>query len=153
MKVTQKQLMRFSLGLGVLTLSTAVLAGGGAGAGAGAGAADTSTLGGMATSLVNEFDAIGKLMIGTAYVAGLGFGISAIFKFKQHKDNPTQVPVGTPFALLAISVLLVFLPSLYAPAGKSIFGDKQVGGGTAGTGLESIPGQGGAAAGAAGAGG
>ena len=35
---------------------------------------------------------------------------TAIFKFKQHKDNPTQVPVGTPVAMLAISAALVFLP-------------------------------------------
>ena len=56
-------------------------------------------------------------MLGVA-LAGLGFGIAAIFKFKQHKDNPTQVPIGTPFALLAISVLLVFFPAIYKPAGQ-----------------------------------
>ena len=67
------------------------------------------TFGGMAGNLNSQFTAIGNLMLNTAYIAGLGFGIAAIFKFKQHKDNPTQVPIGTPFALLAVSVLLVFL--------------------------------------------
>ena len=78
---------------------------------------------------VTKSTSIGKLMLGVAYLAGLGFGIAAIFKFKQHKDNPTQVPIGTPFALLAISVLLVFFPAIYAPAGKTVFG---CGGGTGG---------------------
>lgn len=104
--------------------------------------ADDASLGDLATNLSDSFQGIAKLMIGTAYVAGIGFGISAIFKFKQHKDNPTQVPIGTPFALLAISVLLVFLPNIYAPAGTSIFGEnvQDKAGGTAGSGLSSMPG-------------
>ena len=49
-----------------------------------------------------------KLIFSIAYIAGLGFGVAAIFKFKQHKDNPTQVLIGTPIALIAISSALVF---------------------------------------------
>ncbi|MBM93677.1 MAG: type IV secretion protein IcmD [Legionellales bacterium] len=106
--------------------------------------AEDASLGKLAENLSGSFEGIAKLMIGTAYVAGIGFGISAIFKFKQHKDNPTQVPIGTPFALLAISVLLVFLPNIYAPAGTSIFGGdvQSKAGGTKGTGLSAMPGGG-----------
>ena len=102
------------------------------------------TIGGMAKTLTGQFTEIATLMIAVAYVAGIGFGISAIFKFKQHKDNPTQVPVGTPFAMLAISVLLVFLPSLYSPAGSSIFGSDAGAGGATGQGLNTMPGNTGA---------
>ena len=99
-----------------------------------------STIGGMAGDLKGQFNAIASLMVAVAYVAGIGFGISAIFKFKQHKDNPTQVPIGTPFAMLAISVLLVFLPALYGPAGTSIFGTTSGAGGTSGS-LSGLPGE------------
>ena len=98
----------------------------------------TQTLGTIATTVTESFTDIGELMIAVAYVAGIGFGISAIFKFKQHKDNPTQIPIGTPFALLAVSVLLVFLPSLYKPAGATVFGTGAVGGGFTGAGASSI---------------
>jgi intracellular multiplication protein IcmD len=81
-------------------------------------------LGGLATNITKSFGAIGQLMIGTAYLAGIGFSIAAIFKFKQHKDNPTQIPVGTPIALLVIAICLVFLPMLFNPAGETIFGSK-----------------------------
>lgn len=101
-------------------------------------AAKATTIGGMASTLASNFNAVGKLMIGTAYIAGIGFGIAAIFKFKQHKDNPTQVPIGTPFALLAVSVLLVFLPGLYQPAAKSVFGTGSVSGGFSGAGAANI---------------
>ena len=37
---------------------------------------------------------------------------AAIFKFKQHRDNPTQVPLLEPVALLGIAAGLLFLPSI-----------------------------------------
>lgn len=88
-----------------------------------------TSLGSLAENITCSFRQIAKLMIGVAYVAGIGFGISSVFKFKQYKDNPTQVPVGTPFALLFISVVLIYLPSLYGPAGKTIFGTTKAEGG------------------------
>ena len=99
-----------------------------------------TTLATLATNVTDQFTAIGQLMIGVAYIAGIGFGISAVFKFKQHKDNPTQIPIGTPFALLAVSVILVFLPALYAPAGESVFGSTSAAGGFTGSGAGSMPG-------------
>ena len=69
---------------------------------------DPLTVGGIAEKITGSFENIGKLIFSIAYVAGLGFGVAAIFKFKQHKDNPTQVPIGTPIALIAISSALVF---------------------------------------------
>jgi len=47
----------------------------------------------------------------------------AIAKFKQHKDNPTQIPIGTPIALLFIGAALLFLPTILQIAGGTIFGD------------------------------
>lgn len=88
----------------------------------GADGGDPETLGDIASHVTKSFEDIGKLMIATAYLAGIGFTISAIFKFKQHKDNPTQIPIGTPVALLAVGAVLIFLPLLFKPAGKTIFG-------------------------------
>lgn len=92
-------------------------------------AATTSatTIAQMAQNVTGQMSAITQLMIGVAYLSGIGFGIAAIFKFKAHKDNPTQVPIGTPFALLTVSILLVFLPGIFKPAAKSIFGKTSVG--------------------------
>lgn len=102
----------------------------------------TMTLGDMADSVTKSFSQFGKMMIGLAYVSGIGFGISAVFKFKQHKDNPTQIPISTPFALLGVSCLLVFLPGIYTPAGATLFGDTELarGGGFDGSGTDIMPG-------------
>lgn len=45
-------------------------------------------------------------------------------KFKQHKDNPTQVPIGTPIALVFIAAALLFLPSILSVTGSTMFGGK-----------------------------
>ena len=98
----------------------------------------TKTIGTMASTISESFEAIGKMILGIAMVAGLGFGVAAIFKFKQHKDNPTQVPVGTPVAMLAISAALVFLPSLYSPLGATM--GVEATGGFQGGGTDVLPG-------------
>lgn len=103
--------------------------------------APAGSIGEMATRVTQSFEGIGKLMIAISYLAGIGFVLAAIFKFKQHKDNPTQIPLGTPLAMLVIGIVLVFLPAIFGPAGKSIFGDAAKPGGFQGQGTSGLPGQ------------
>ncbi|MBL7479698.1 type IV secretion protein IcmD [Legionella bononiensis] len=88
------------------------------------------SLGEVAGSITESFTNLAKLITSGAYLAGLGFSIGAIMKFKQHKDNPTQIPIGTPIALLFISAALLFLPSILDVTSATMFGDS--GGQTAG---------------------
>lgn len=94
--------------------------------------AEGTTLGDMATTITTSFTALAKLITAGSYLAGLGFSIGAIMKFKQHKDNPTQIPIGTPIALVFIAAALLFLPSILTMTGSTMFGSK--GGETAGPG-------------------
>ena len=84
--------------------------------------AQVRTLGEMFTHLGNAFPSFGSLLVASSYVSGIGFGVAAAYKFKQYKDNPTQIPVGTPVALIIVSTLLVFMPTLTRPAASSLFG-------------------------------
>jgi intracellular multiplication protein IcmD len=86
-------------------------------------------VGDLAGNVKSSFEDIGLLMIVASYIGGFALTIAAIFKFKQHKDNPTQIPIGTPIALLVIGIILVFLPSLFGSAGQTIFGGEQEVGG------------------------
>jgi len=56
-----------------------------------------------AEDIVEKFSDLTTLITATSYIAGLGFAVGAILKFKMHKDNPTQVPIGTPVALVALA--------------------------------------------------
>ena len=101
----------------------------------------SANLGDIAANVTGSFLAFGKLLIATSYIAGIGFAIAGIFKFKQHKDNPTQIPLGTPIALIVISICLVFLPGFFKPAGSTLFGSNgATAGGFTGAGVSTLPG-------------
>ncbi len=95
---------------------------------------------GIANTVTGAFGSIVTLMTAAAYLAGFGLTIAAIFKFKQHKDNPQQVPMGTPITMLLVGVVLIFLPNIIAPAGASIFGKEAKTGGITGSGFNEAPG-------------
>ena len=81
-----------------------------------------SSIGAMAASITDTFAAIGKLITAGSYIAGLGFSVGAIMKFKQHKDSPTQVQVGQPISMVLIAAALLFLPTLLDTVGNTMFG-------------------------------
>ena len=90
-------------------------------------ASSAMSVGEMADQITGSFTNLTKLITAGSYLAGLAFSVGAIMKFKQHKDNPTQVPIGTPIALVFIAAALLFLPSILNTAGTTLFGG---GGGT-----------------------
>lgn len=99
----------------------------------------TGSLGDAAVEITKSFAPLSLLITGGCYVGGLGFMVGAIMKFKQHKDNPTQVTIGTPIALLLVGAALLFMPSIMGMAGETMF----QGGTTAGPGGSVFKGAGG----------
>lgn len=79
------------------------------------------TIGDVADNVTKTFSNLAKLIMAGAYIVGAGFFVASLLKFKQHKDNPTQIPVGTPIALLFIGAALVFMPTLIGIAGETVF--------------------------------
>ena len=79
-------------------------------------------IGQIAETVTGSFSNLAKLITAAAYVAGLGFAVGAVMKFKQHKDNPTQIPIGTPIALIFIAAALIFLPTILGVTGATLFG-------------------------------
>lgn len=79
------------------------------------------SLGDVAEHVTESMKGMQKLLSAAAYIAGLGFGIAGMMKFKAHKDQPQQVPLSQPIVLILIAAGLVFLPSLISTAGETIF--------------------------------
>lgn len=125
--ISMKRLFVFATSLAFIVLAGSAVAGG-----------STMTIGNVATTITSNFENLAKLMTAIAYIAGVAFAIAAIMKFKQHKDNPTQIPIGTPIALLFVSAALLFLPTVLGVAGASIFGP----GNTMSSPTGEVPGQG-----------
>ncbi|MCD8525204.1 MAG: type IV secretion protein IcmD [Gammaproteobacteria bacterium] len=86
------------------------------------GSSGSMDLGSVADNVTNTFDSIAKMITAASYIAGLGFAVGAILKFKAHKDNPQQITVGVPIALMFVAAALIFLPSMFEVAGNTLFG-------------------------------
>lgn len=96
-------------------------------------AGEAENLGTIATRVTESFGGIAKLISGGAFLAGVGFAMASIFKFKSHKDNPQQIPIGTPIALMVVAGSLMYLPAVYGSLGVTIFGTAATPGGLSGT--------------------
>lgn len=46
--------------------------------------------------------------------------VRAVYNLNQSRDNPTQIPIGTPIRLVAIAAALLFLPSILAVTGSPV---------------------------------
>jgi intracellular multiplication protein IcmD len=79
-------------------------------------------LSGIAYNVTQSFRNIAKLITAASFIAGLGFAVASIFKFKAHKDNPTQITIGVPIAMLFIAVALLFTVYLFTQLGVTVFG-------------------------------
>ena len=68
-----------------------------------------------------QFTNLAHLITAGAYVAGIGLAIASVVKFKQHKDNPTQIALGRPVQFLFVGATLQSLDSFLAMAGAQVF--------------------------------
>jgi intracellular multiplication protein IcmD len=79
-------------------------------------------VGAVAAKVTGNVANIARLITAASYVAGMAFAVGAIVKFKAHKDNPTQIPIGTPIALLFVGAALIFIPTVFRVSGQTMFG-------------------------------
>jgi len=118
----------FGVLMALFLASQLVFAGGGGG----------QSLGEVAGTVTTSMSNLAKLLTAGAYVAGVGFALMGMLKFKAHKDNPTQVPLSQPIVLLSIAAGLVFLPSLIESGGATVWGGAGKAGDTQGAGLGGV---------------
>jgi len=105
-----KSIVLFALAIVCFLVGTAVFA------------ASGTNIGGVASNITGNLGAITKLITGGSYVAGIAFGAAGIFKFKAHKDNPTQVPISTGIVYIFLCAALFGLPTLVLVSAKTAFG-------------------------------
>lgn len=63
-----------------------------------------------------------------AGIAGVGFFLGGLIKFKAYRDNPQSTPLSQPIVLLAVGGALLFFPTMLGIVGQTMFGGGQVAG-------------------------
>lgn len=117
MRIQFRLLMKIALGVLVffgleMIANAAGMSGGGAGA---------AGIGKMASQVTGNLGNIAKLITAGAYVAGFGFVVAGIVKFKAHKDNPQQVHISLAIVLVFVGAALIFVPSVFKTTGATMF--------------------------------
>jgi intracellular multiplication protein IcmD len=106
----------------ILFFGPIVLAYAGSDAGTSTGGAASGGIGSVAATAKGNLADIAKLITAASYIAGMAFTVGAVVKFKAHKDNPTQVAISLPIALLFVGAALMFIPSVFSSTGSTLFG-------------------------------
>ena len=87
-------------------------------------AGDTAglTLSGIGGNITKSVSSVAKILSNVALISGIGFILAAFFKFHQHKQQPTQVPLSQGITLLLIGSGLTLFPIMIPTARNSIAG-------------------------------
>lgn len=80
------------------------------------------TLTNINTRISHGIGGVVQIMQDIALVAGIGFIFSSFFKFHQHRQQPTQVPLSQGVTLLVIGAALAIFPHLLSTASQGMFG-------------------------------
>lgn len=103
-----------------------------------AGASSAAGLADLADNIREQFGSFLELAVAFSYIAGFIILVVAIFKFKQHSDDPRQTPMKTPAMLMIVAALLLGAPTLLGATAGSIFGGSSDTTSIDGAGAESI---------------
>jgi intracellular multiplication protein IcmD len=86
-------------------------------------------IGQLATNVQGSLSAVETMIIAVCYIGGIAFAGAAIMKFKQYKDNPQQMTIGQPIALLFIAAALIWMPQIVKTTGQTVFNSTEGAGG------------------------
>jgi len=89
-------------------------------------AAPAQDLQAIADNVQKTVGIVSRMLVTISLMAGIGFIMALFFKFHQHKQNPTQVPISQGITLLLIGSAMVVFPYLLQPLSGAIFGDGSV---------------------------
>lgn len=77
---------------------------------------------GMTTNLKDQLPGVADVLSAVAYIGGIGFGIKAALKLKEHNESKGQIPLSQPITMAVVAALLLALPTLLSNAKGTVFG-------------------------------
>lgn len=80
------------------------------------------TIAAIASNMQSTVSSVANIISNVALVVGLSLVCASFFKLKQHKDQPTQVPISNGVTLLVIGAALTVFPLLLPTANQAAFG-------------------------------
>lgn len=80
------------------------------------------TAGSAARGVFDQLKDFADVITAGVFLAGLGTGAAAAFKFKAHSENAQQVPLKVPLMYSLVAALCIGLPAYLNMGRETIFG-------------------------------
>jgi len=112
MKLTKKLFSTVGVGSLLLVASTGAMAQG---------------INTVTNNVMGQMPGITDVLSAVAYIAGIGFGIKAALKLREHNETKGQVPISTPITLGVVAALLLALPTFLSTGKEAVFGTGSTG--------------------------
>ena len=71
---------------------------------------NTPSLGGLSENATGPIAVVGSIAESACFVAGGAFILGTLVRYKEHRDNPTQVTWGQIITLFLLGVFFILLP-------------------------------------------
>ena len=68
------------------------------------------SIGTAADWAMGPINSLGKIFGYMCLIGGVGMVLGAFLQYRAHRDNPSQVRLGTPIFLLIVGLILLILP-------------------------------------------
>ncbi len=72
--------------------------------------------------LKGQMGGVADLLSAVSYIGGVGFGIKAALKLKEHNESKGQTPLSQPITMGIVAALLIALPTFLKTATETLFG-------------------------------
>ena len=72
--------------------------------------ADGLSMGDMADWVMGPVNGLGKIFGYICLIGGVGMILGSFLQYRAHRENPSQVRLGTPVFLLVVGIILIILP-------------------------------------------
>jgi len=72
--------------------------------------ADDVSLGQLSTNLMGPVSVLAELLYKICYVLGAMFILGSVLQYKNHRDNPSQIPISRPILLLVFGLIFIGFP-------------------------------------------
>ena len=72
--------------------------------------------------LKTQMGGVADLLSAVSYIGGVGFGIKAALKLKEHNESKGQTPLSQPITMGIVAALLIALPTFLKTATETLFG-------------------------------
>ena len=76
----------------------------------------------VTTELRGQMGGVADLLSAVSYIGGVGFGIKAALKLKEHNESKGQTPLSQPITMGVVAALLIALPTFLKTATETLFG-------------------------------